>query len=157
MYHEEDLLPLSRLQDIVYCERRAALVLLEGQREDNAYTSEGSILHEKADIGDSEKMKNLVRTRGLRLHSFRLGLSGRADIVEFHKEPISFTGDIELGVTSQGSGEGSFCWALSHRIQARITEKGTILRGTALRPRTLLRRNAWRRSPAWGNILRQDA
>jgi CRISPR-associated exonuclease Cas4 len=83
MYSEEDLLPLSGLQHLAFCERRWALVHLEQQWEENLFTAEGKLLHEKAHSADIESRPEVLVRRTLPLHSFRLGLSGQADIVEF--------------------------------------------------------------------------
>jgi CRISPR-associated exonuclease Cas4 len=86
MYSEEDLLPISRLQHFLFCERRAALVQIEGVWEENVFTVEGSILHNKVDNDLLVETRKDVRiTRGLLLRSLRLGLSGKADVVEFHR------------------------------------------------------------------------
>ena len=83
MYSEEDLLPLSGLQHLAFCERRWALVHLEQQWEENLFTTEGKLLHEKAHSADIESRPEVLVRRTLPLRSFRLGLSGQTDIVEF--------------------------------------------------------------------------
>ena len=86
MFNEEDLLPISRLQHFLFCERRAALVAIEGIWEDNLFTVEGTHLHQKVDDEVPPESRGDLRvTRGLLLHSFELGLSGKADVVEFHR------------------------------------------------------------------------
>jgi len=83
---EDDLLPLSLLQHVVFCPRRAALVHLETLWEDNIFTIDGTHLHQKTGLEHSVETRGDVRTvRGLRLRSLRLGLSGIADVVEFHR------------------------------------------------------------------------
>jgi len=85
-YTEEELLPLSLIQHLLFCERRAALVQIEGLWEDNLFTVEGTHLHQKVDDDlPPESRVDLRVTRGLLLHSFELGLSGKADVVEFHR------------------------------------------------------------------------
>lgn len=84
-YSEEDLLPLSALQHLIFCERQAALIHLEGLWADNRLTVEGSHLHRKADTGPGETRRNIRIARGVRLRSLRLGLVGKADVVEFHR------------------------------------------------------------------------
>jgi CRISPR-associated exonuclease Cas4 len=83
MYDEEDLLPLSGLQHMAFCERRWALVHLERQWEENLFTAEGRVAHEKAHSGDVESRPGALLRRALPVHSFRLGLSGQCDVVEF--------------------------------------------------------------------------
>lgn len=86
MLSEDDLLPVSALADLVFCERRAAMHHVEGVWEDNIFTVEGSFMHEKADLEGTTESRGDVRVaRGLRLHSLRLGLTGKADVVEFHR------------------------------------------------------------------------
>jgi CRISPR-associated exonuclease Cas4 len=83
---EDDLLPVSLLQHLIFCTRRAALVQIEGAWEENIFTVEGSILHNKVDDDLPVESRRDVRiTRGLLLRSLRLGLSGKADVVEFHR------------------------------------------------------------------------
>jgi CRISPR-associated exonuclease Cas4 len=84
VYAEEDLLPLSGLQHMVYCERRWALVHIEQIWSENRFTAEGRELHDRAHEAGSESRPGLRIARGLRLRSLRLGLSGQADVVEFH-------------------------------------------------------------------------
>ncbi len=83
MYDEADLLPLSGLQHMAFCNRRWALVQIEGVWEDNRFTAEGKQLHERAHSGEIESRPGVLIRRTLPIHSFRLGLSGQADIVEF--------------------------------------------------------------------------
>lgn len=83
MYTEDQLLPLSGLQHLAFCERRWALVQIEQQWEDNLFTVEGSLLHEKAHSATIESRPGALIRRTLPLHSLRLGLSGQADVVEF--------------------------------------------------------------------------
>ena len=84
MYTEEDLLPLSGLQHLAFCERRWALIHLEQQWEENRLTAEGRILHERVHQAGTEARPGVVVARGLHLRSLRLGLAGQADAVEFH-------------------------------------------------------------------------
>lgn len=89
MYSEEELLPLSGLQHLLFCERRAALVLIEQQWEENLFTAEGNNLHDKVDKVTSEFSGGIRIARSLPLRSLKLGLVGKADVVEFHKKKQS--------------------------------------------------------------------
>lgn len=85
MYAEEDLLPISGLQHMAFCERRWALVHLESLWAENRFTSEGKVLHQRAHSGEIESRPGVLIRRALRIHSFRLGLSGQTDVVEFYR------------------------------------------------------------------------
>ncbi len=86
MYSEDSLLPVSALQHMVFCRRRAALALIEGLWEENVFTMEGRHLHERAHEAETEVRGDTRIVRGLRLRSLELGLVGVADVVEFHRE-----------------------------------------------------------------------
>jgi CRISPR-associated exonuclease Cas4 len=92
VFSEDDLLPLSALQHLVFCERQCALIHLEQVWEDNPLTVQGQQLHEKVDGGIGESRGDLRVARGLPLRSFRLGLAGRADAVELHRLPADEPG-----------------------------------------------------------------
>ena len=81
-----DLLPVSALQHLLYCERQCALIHLERLWEENHFTADGRVMHDRAHDGPSELRSALRITRGLRLVSHALGLQGQADIVEFHRD-----------------------------------------------------------------------
>jgi len=85
MFEESDLLPISALQHLEYCERQCALIHIERLWDDNRFTAEGTILHERADSEERENRKNVRIARGLRIRSMRLGIWGQADVVEFHR------------------------------------------------------------------------
>jgi CRISPR-associated exonuclease Cas4 len=96
-FSQDDLIPISSVADLVFCERRAALHFLEGTWEENLFTAEGHILHDKTHETDCEMRRNIRIVRGLRLRSLRLGLSGVADVVEFHRLDSSFCEDTSNG------------------------------------------------------------
>ncbi len=84
-YDEEELLALSALQHLVFCPRQCALIHIEGVWSENALTAEGRILHEQADSEQGETRGGVRIARGLPLRCLRLGLSGKADVVEFRR------------------------------------------------------------------------
>jgi CRISPR-associated exonuclease Cas4 len=86
MYSEDDLLPISALQHLAFCERQWALIHLEQQWVENRLTAEGRQLHERADGGHNQTREAVRICRGLHLRSLRLGLTGKADVVEFHPD-----------------------------------------------------------------------
>lgn len=94
IYSEDDLIPVSALADFTFCERRAALHFIENVWEDNVFTAEGTILHNRVDDASASEVRGSVRiARSVWLRSLTLGLVGKADVVEFHKTE---TGGIKL-------------------------------------------------------------
>jgi CRISPR-associated exonuclease Cas4 len=83
MYTEDDFIHISGLQHYVYCPRQWALIHIEDVWTDNVFTVRGEILHEKVDTDTYETRGTTKTVRGLRIHSKRLGIVGRADVVEF--------------------------------------------------------------------------
>ena len=79
-----EALPLSLLNDFLYCPRRAALKIVEGWRSANEHTARGDIVHEHADLPGYEVAKGVTLLRALPVWSERLGLNGKCDIVEVH-------------------------------------------------------------------------
>ncbi len=80
-----DPVPLSALQHLLYCERQCALIHVEREWVENRYTAEGRLLHERADAVGTESRGDVRIARGLGLRCARLGLIGRADVVELHR------------------------------------------------------------------------
>jgi CRISPR-associated exonuclease Cas4 len=85
-YTQDDLLPLSGLQHILFCERQCALIHVEQVWDENRLTAEGRIMHEHVHEADSESRGNKRVEYALPLRSLRLGLIAKADVVEFHKK-----------------------------------------------------------------------
>jgi CRISPR-associated exonuclease Cas4 len=85
-YREADLLPLSALQHLLFCERQCALIHLEQIWVENRLTAEGRAMHERVDRGGRESRREDRVAYALRLRSMKLGLIGKADVVEFHRE-----------------------------------------------------------------------
>ena len=81
---EDALIPLSALQHHLFCPRQCALIHVEQLWAEDVATAEGRILHERADAGKPETRPGVRIARGLSLRSFALGVSGKADVVEFH-------------------------------------------------------------------------
>ena len=85
MYPESELIPLSALQHFMFCPRQCALIHLEQIWEENRFTAEGRLQHQRVDAGGSEKRRDIRQAFGLPIRSLRLGISGKADVVEFHR------------------------------------------------------------------------
>lgn len=99
LFNEDELLPISALQHLLFCERRAALVCMEGLWQDNTSTAEGSVLHDRAHQTETESRNDLRIARGLWLRSLRLGIYGKTDIVEFR---LLDNADKNCGITLAG-------------------------------------------------------
>src|SRR3989338_6590683 len=84
MYSEDDLLPLSALQHLVFCPRQCALIHIERLWQENWFTAQGRVFHERVHEQKTERRKNVRIEFGLELRSYQLGLIGKADVVEFH-------------------------------------------------------------------------
>jgi CRISPR-associated exonuclease Cas4 len=87
MEDDDDLIPLSALQHWLVCPRQCALIHLEQVWLDNQATAEGNLLHTRVDQGGAETRGAVRRVWTLPLRSPRLGLVGKADLVEFHARP----------------------------------------------------------------------
>lgn len=114
MHTEDQLLMLSALQHLMFCERQCALIHIEQLWKDNVLTLEGSHMHRKVDETGPrrEKRGDLVISRGPPLRSFELGLSGRADVVEFHRviDPATVEGPAADGMPPAVRLEGIKGW-----------------------------------------------
>lgn len=92
MYNEDELLQLSGLQHFVFCRRRWALIHIEQLWAENFRTVDGALFHSNAhDSGFTESRGDTLITRGMYLHSKRLGVSGQCDVLEFHVSPDGIT------------------------------------------------------------------
>ena len=86
-YSEDDLLPISALQHLLFCERQCALIHIEQLWSENLFTAQGRILHEKVHSETAERRRDVRVEYGMPLRSLRIGLVGKADVVEFHRTP----------------------------------------------------------------------
>lgn len=78
-----DPIPLSALQHWAYCPRQCALIHVEQVFEENIFTQRGQALHKRVDDPGFEIRDGLRVERALPLFCDRLGLVGKADVVEF--------------------------------------------------------------------------
>ncbi|MBU3697533.1 CRISPR-associated protein Cas4 [Dechloromonas sp.] len=78
-----DPIPLSALQHWAYCPRQCALIHVEQVFEENLFTQRGQALHQRVDDPGFELRDGLRIERALPLFCDRLGLVGKADVVEF--------------------------------------------------------------------------
>ena len=81
---DEELVMISMIEHYSYCPRQCALIHLEDTFDENIYTIRGHLVHERVDEPDSEIIDGVRIERALPIWSEMLGLTGRADVVEFH-------------------------------------------------------------------------
>jgi CRISPR-associated exonuclease Cas4 len=84
---EDGLIALSALQHWLFCPRQAALIHVEQLWAEDRATAEGRLLHERVDAGRGEGRPGVRVARGVQLRSLSLGVTGKADVVEFHGVP----------------------------------------------------------------------
>jgi CRISPR-associated exonuclease Cas4 len=83
---DADLIPISALQHYLYCPRQCALIHVERQWAESRHTVEGRLLHERADQPQAQRRKQVRTVTAMPLVSLQLGITGVADVVEFHRE-----------------------------------------------------------------------
>lgn len=83
---EAMLVPVSALQHYLFCPRQCALIHVERIWTEDAATMQGRLMHERVDGARPDRRGGVRIVRGLILRSLTLGLSGKADAVEFHGE-----------------------------------------------------------------------
>jgi CRISPR-associated exonuclease Cas4 len=84
-----ETIPISALNQFLYCERRAYLIHVEGIFVDNHHTLLGNLAHEAVDHPGYEQRAGWELLRALPLFSDKLGLSGKADLVEVQRDATS--------------------------------------------------------------------
>jgi CRISPR-associated exonuclease Cas4 len=82
-WNEDALVPISALQHQLFCPRQCALIHVERQWLEDGATAEGRILHERVDNGRPDRRRGVRTVRGMAIRSFALGITGKADAVEF--------------------------------------------------------------------------
>lgn len=92
IYSDDEMLPISGLQHLSFCSRQCALIHLERVWADNYLTASGNVMHERVHNAPSESRGDVRTARGLLLRSSSLGLTGIADIVEFHRIDVQNDG-----------------------------------------------------------------
>lgn len=94
---ETDPIPISALQHYAYCPRQCALIHVEQAFADNIHTARGQAVHRLVDTPGYEIRAGVKVERALPLWSDRLGLIGKADLVEFHADGTVFPVEFKHG------------------------------------------------------------
>ena len=105
-YTPDELLPLSGIQHFLFCRRQWALIHVEQQWQENVLTIEGKLLHKRVDDPFLTETRNgVITARALPVASYRLGFSGKCDVVEF--TPLRLPPNSEnLGGEKEGGESG---------------------------------------------------
>lgn len=93
----DDPIPISALQHYLYCPRQCALIHVEQTFDENLYTLRGNRVHERVDTPAFEAMEEGWLERALPLYSERLGLIGKADVVEFSADGTPYPVEYKAG------------------------------------------------------------
>ena len=82
---DDNFLVISALQHFAYCPRQFSLIHIEQAWEENYFTADGRRLHERVDIGASEKRHGVRYERAVMLLSKHYRLRGKMDLLEIHE------------------------------------------------------------------------
>lgn len=94
---EPDPIPLSALQHWAYCPRQCGLIHLEQAFDDNLHTQRGQAVHAQVDKPGVEERKGLRVERALPVWNDRIGLIGKADVVEFEPDGTPYPVEYKHG------------------------------------------------------------
>jgi CRISPR-associated exonuclease Cas4 len=96
MYSEDEMVMISALQHLAFCARQCALIHVEQQWAENRLTILGEQLHERVHSEESESRGDVRIARTLRLVSYKLGIVGQSDVVEFYRVLDGNDGGVSL-------------------------------------------------------------
>jgi CRISPR-associated exonuclease Cas4 len=94
---DEDAVMLSALQHFAYCPRQCGLIHIEQVWDDNLYTLRGDRGHRAVDIPQGMVREGVRVERALPIWCRRLGLVGRADVVEFEADGMPYPVEHKIG------------------------------------------------------------
>jgi CRISPR-associated exonuclease Cas4 len=137
----QEMLPLSLLNDYLYCPRRAGLKIIEGWRAENMHTVRGDIVHEHADLPGYEVSKSITLLRALPVFSERLGLSGKCDVIERHTDGSLLPVEYKKGKRRQFSNDDAQLCAQALCLEEMFSI--TIQRGAVFHAESKRRRDVF--------------
>lgn len=80
--------PISAIEHYSYCPRQCALIHVEQTYDENQFTIRGSLAHERVDSGAGSTAGDTRTLRSVPLWSDRLGIRGKADVVEVRPDGL---------------------------------------------------------------------
>jgi CRISPR-associated exonuclease Cas4 len=119
-----DPIPLSALQHWCYCPRQCALIHVDQAFADNLYTLRGHAVHRQVDQPGVSTRAGLRAERALPVWSDRLGLIGKADIVEFEVDGTPYPVEYKHGSRNKAAWIAA-CDDLQLAAQAMCLEEMT--------------------------------
>lgn len=93
---DEDV-PISALQHFLYCPRQCALIHLDQAYDDNVFTLRGNRVHQHAHEPQQRFLQGVHVEHALPLQSGTLGLTGKADVVEFLDDGTPYPVEYKAG------------------------------------------------------------
>jgi CRISPR-associated exonuclease Cas4 len=96
-----DLIPLSALQHYSYCPRQCALIHQEQTFTENVFTIRGRLVHERVDEPDSRMEDGIEVQTAVPLVCERLGLVGKADVIEIRPDGSPYPVEYKHGPRRQ--------------------------------------------------------
>ena len=96
---DDDSAPIaiSALQHWSYCPRQCALIHVEQVFSENVFTSRGRAVHALVDEPGAERDGTVRVERAMPLWSERLGLTGKADLIEFARDGSAYPVEYKHG------------------------------------------------------------
>ena len=93
-FSEDELVPISALQHLLYCERQCGLIHIERVWADNRFTAEGDVLHRNVHREEMRRRGEMRSEYSVPLRSLKLGGTGIADVIEYPSDgppqPVEF-------------------------------------------------------------------
>lgn len=89
--NRDNYLLISGIQHFIFCRRQWALIHIEQMWEENYFTIDGQIKHNKVDNSGISDLKNGIRTiRSMPIASHKLKIQGKCDVVELKPDEEGF-------------------------------------------------------------------
>ena len=136
---------ISALQHWCYCPRQCGLIHLEQVFQENIFTQRGQALHKRVDDPGVEVRDGLRVERALPLFSDRLGLVGKADVVEMLPDGTPYPVEYKHG-SRQKRPEIARCDDIQLTAQALCLEEMT---GRSVPEAALFYATSRRRREVW--------
>ncbi len=139
---EDELVMISALEHYSYCPRQCALIHVEHVYDENLYTLRGNRAHERAHDPDESASEEGIRVeRGMPLFSERLGIVGKADVVEFDASGTPYPVEYKTGPRKENRHDDIQLCAQAHCLEemlGREVPRGAVFHHSSRRRREVL-------------------